>query len=289
MTKPIIAVDQIKLVKNNINTKGINTVSARDLHEFLESKKDFSNWIKSRIEKYEFKENQDFVIIPYDASNNLGEHTSCGFKTKIEYYLTINMAKEISMVERNQKGKEARQYFIRMEEEAIANRYAMLPDFTDPIEAAKAWIKEREAKNLLTETLEKNKDKIEYYDAVMESNDSVEMSIAAKTLNFDMGRNKIFALLRKEGYLQENNEPYQKFCGDKKYFKMIQKQYYTADKLSRTYHQTQILPKGIELIKNLYLKDNPDYKINDIKEILRIAKNIEYGNSQHPKQTEMFN
>ena len=279
----IITVNQIKIAKRNINDKEINTVNARELYEFMEVETRFNDWITRRIEEYEFINNIDYLKM------SKSDYTGIG-KAPIEYYISINMAKELAMVERNQKGKEARKYFIDMEEKALQNQYAMIPDFTNPVESAKAWIKEYEAKTLLADTLEKSKDKIEYYDAVMDSNDCTEVSTAAKTLNFEIGRNKVFKLLRDSGYLKTNNEPYQQYCGNKKYFRMIQKHYYNKEGQSKTYYQTQILPKGIELIKNLYLKSNPEYQINNIKEILEIARNmtITSGNSQLTKQTEMF-
>ena len=88
-------------------TNGQRAVNARDLHAFLESKQDFSTWIKNRIEQYGFIENQDYQIL---APQNYG--ASWGGNNKIEYALSIDMAKELSMVERTQKGKEARSYFI---------------------------------------------------------------------------------------------------------------------------------------------------------------------------------
>jgi anti-repressor protein len=82
------------------------TVNARDLHEFLEVGKDFSNWIKDRIEQFNFEENQDFII--FAESGEKG-------RPRQDYYLTLDMAKELSMVERNDRGKQARQYFIACE------------------------------------------------------------------------------------------------------------------------------------------------------------------------------
>lgn len=89
----------------------VQTVDARELHAFLEVGKDFSTWIKDRIKQYDFVENQDFVLFP-----NFGEKYKNGRPTK-EYALTISMAKELSMVERSPKGKQARQYFIQCEAE----------------------------------------------------------------------------------------------------------------------------------------------------------------------------
>lgn len=85
-------------------------VNARDLHAFLEIGKDFSTWIKSRIEDFGFVENQDFAIFP-ETGENPG-------RPRIEYALSLDMAKELSMLERNGKGRQARQYFIECERQA---------------------------------------------------------------------------------------------------------------------------------------------------------------------------
>ena len=91
---------------------GRKAVSARTLHVFLESKQEFSNWIKGRIDKYGFVENVDFEVFDNFVKNPNGG------RPLTEYALSINMAKEISMVEGNGKGKQARQYFIACEEKA---------------------------------------------------------------------------------------------------------------------------------------------------------------------------
>lgn len=96
------------------DNNGKKAVNARDLHAFLESKQDFSTWIKNRIEKYDLVENVDYVTAPqiYGTANG-------GHSTRIEYALTIDAAKELSMVEGNEKGKEARRYFIACEKELV--------------------------------------------------------------------------------------------------------------------------------------------------------------------------
>ena len=95
---------------NGILTK---TVNARELHSFLEVGRDFSNWIKGRIEKYDFIENQDFIV----DSPNLANQTEGrgGDRRSIEYRITLDMAKELSMVENNEQGRLARRYFIQCE------------------------------------------------------------------------------------------------------------------------------------------------------------------------------
>jgi len=102
-----------QLIPINTDENGQQTVNARDLHEFLEVGKDFTNWIKDRILQYDFVENQDFILLA-----NSGEQTcnaGRGGHNKQEYHITIDMAKELSMVEKNAKGKEARKYFIMCE------------------------------------------------------------------------------------------------------------------------------------------------------------------------------
>lgn len=88
---------------------GKRAVSARDLHVFLESKRDFSTWIKDRIKQYDFVENVDYQSFPEIVGREVGA------TTRIEYALSVDMAKELSMVEGNEKGKQARKYFIACE------------------------------------------------------------------------------------------------------------------------------------------------------------------------------
>lgn len=102
----ILVEDQLILIKNN---DGRTVVNARDLHEFLESRKDFSSWIKDRIERYDLAENEDYVVF-----TEFGENSKRG-RPKKEYVLTLDAAKELSMVEGNEKGKQARKYFIACE------------------------------------------------------------------------------------------------------------------------------------------------------------------------------
>ena len=84
-------------------------VDARAIHSFLESKRQFGNWIKTRIEQYGFAEGVDFF------SFNKIVKRATGASKATEYHVTLDMAKELSMVERNEKGQQARRYFIECE------------------------------------------------------------------------------------------------------------------------------------------------------------------------------
>ena len=102
----------IQVAERQIGDGAIQTVNARELHAFLEVGKDFSNWMRDRIQQYGFVENQDFVCSPILASK---KQDARGGHNRKEYHLSLDMAKELAMVERNDKGKQARQYFIECE------------------------------------------------------------------------------------------------------------------------------------------------------------------------------
>lgn len=91
------------------NNNGKQAVSARELHLFLESKQEFANWIKNRITKYGLIENEDYVSFDKVIKRENGA------TTLVEYALSIDAAKELSMVEGNANGKQARQYFMACE------------------------------------------------------------------------------------------------------------------------------------------------------------------------------
>ncbi|WP_286776717.1 antA/AntB antirepressor family protein [Sphingobacterium sp. UBA2074] len=94
-----------ELIKINADNDGVSTVSARDLYMFLEVKRDFTTWCKAMFE-YGFIEGKDFTPI-------WGKST--GGRPSINYALTLDTAKEISMIQRSAKGRQARQYFIECE------------------------------------------------------------------------------------------------------------------------------------------------------------------------------
>ncbi|WP_128547209.1 antA/AntB antirepressor family protein [Larkinella soli] len=85
---------------------GRTVVSARDLHTFLEDKQKFADWIKKRIQKYELVEGEDYLTFSLNSENG---------GRSIEYALTVEAAKELAMVQGNEKGKQARRYFIECE------------------------------------------------------------------------------------------------------------------------------------------------------------------------------
>lgn len=128
----------IKIETKIIGNEEINAINARELHGFLESKQDFSTWIKNRIEQYGFSENIDYLSL-----HNFVEQTRGG-QNRIDYIISIDMAKELSMVERNEKGKEARKYFIECEKKLKVNSKPMTA--MQILETQLAIMKEHEAR-----------------------------------------------------------------------------------------------------------------------------------------------
>lgn len=131
----------------------IQAVNARELHAFLKSRQDFSTWIKNRIADYDFMENQDFVRFHKKMEANNA--------TLIEYAITLDMAKELSMVERNEQGKMARRYFIECEKRLHA------PKELSRLEVLQLAMQTEQENIALRATLDTARPKIAHYDRIV--------------------------------------------------------------------------------------------------------------------------
>ncbi|HAK1937768.1 TPA: phage antirepressor Ant [Salmonella enterica] len=100
----------IPVFKGTISNEPVLLCNARDLHDFLGVGKVFAGWIKARITEYGFVENQDYIAIFQNRKIGHG-------RGKTEYHLTLDTAKELAMVERNDKGRQVRRYFIECEKQ----------------------------------------------------------------------------------------------------------------------------------------------------------------------------
>ncbi len=90
--------------------------NARELHATLQVGRDFATWLKDRIEQYGFVEGEDFIL----CSPNPGSKKGRGGHNRTDYHLTLDMAKELAMVENNEIGRQIRRYLIQLEKKAIA-------------------------------------------------------------------------------------------------------------------------------------------------------------------------
>ena len=175
---------------------GQQLVSGRELHKFLEVGTRYNDWIERIIGKYGFIENKDFIAITQKRVTAQGNETEYQ-----DHLMTIAMAKEIAMVANTEKGKQARQYFIKCEEAwnspemilARANQIQshMIEDYTKKIE-------------LLENKVKEDKPKVIFADAVEASKTSILIGELAKLLKqngVDTGQKRLFQQLREDGYL----------------------------------------------------------------------------------------
>ncbi|EKY8361517.1 antA/AntB antirepressor family protein [Salmonella enterica] len=105
-----MATQLIPVFNGTINNESVLLCDARELHTFLGVGKRFASWITDRIEQYGFIENQDYIAISQNREIGHG-------RGKIDYHLTLDTAKETAMVERNEKGRQIRRYFIECEKQ----------------------------------------------------------------------------------------------------------------------------------------------------------------------------
>ena len=179
----------IKLQPQTINGTAVETVSARELHEFLGNGDMFANWIKHRVEKYGFVENQDFVSFLVATKKPNGGRPSQ------EYFVTLDMAKQLAMVENNEKGMQVRKYFIECEKRLKGPMTRL-----SYAQALRAYADEVEAREKLEQQLALAEPKVEYFDALVNRNLLLNFTTVAKELGV---KRKVLI-----GYLLENNYIY---------------------------------------------------------------------------------
>ena len=105
----------LSLHSHIINEQTCDTVDAKELHTYLNVGRDFATWIKARVNQYCFEEGLDYLIISRSPKRGRGNRGASK-----DYFITLDMAKELAMVERNEKGREARRYFINCERQLKA-------------------------------------------------------------------------------------------------------------------------------------------------------------------------
>lgn len=240
MSKGFSIFKDMELIKIH-EREGEKLVSARELHNFLEVKTVFADWIQRMIQ-YGFTENQDFTVFLKNEKNPKG-----GRSLK-EFAITLDMAKEISMIQRSKKGKQARQYFIECEKK-VNNQYAIPQTLSEALLLASKQ----------AERIEQLEVKEKVVDRLLSSNTAITITEFAKCYCDELhniGGKRLFALLRERKHLinskgnPKHNTPYQKYINSG-YYTVIQKPYKRGDKDSYAL-QTLVTPKGQEwLLSNL--------------------------------------
>lgn len=218
-----------------VRTDEKETVNARDLHEFLEVQSKFADWFRNRVEKYDFKEESDFVSVSKSLENG---------GRQIDYFVTIETAKELSMVENNEKGKIARKYFIECEKQ-LKKVFEIPQTYSAALMLA---AKQAEVIENQTKQLTDQAPKVEFYDRIIDSQTAINMQEVAGVLNVpNMGRNNLFKFLREKSVLNFNNMPYRQY---------IEAGYFEVKETTRNIRGadtvilvTLVSQKGLEFIK----------------------------------------
>ena len=189
-----------EIIKINTDTDK-PTVSGRELHEALEIKTPYTMWFE-RMCEYGFAKNSDYLLVSQICESNNPKNPT----TKIiDHQITIPMAKEICMIQRNDKGKFFRQYFIAVEEQWNSPEAVM----ARALKFSNAKLLElQDTVKDLENKIEHDKPKTIFADAVASSNKSILVGELAKLIKqngFDIGQKRLFEWLRENGYLIKDN------------------------------------------------------------------------------------
>ena len=234
-----------ELLKSNYETEQ-PTVSARDLHEQLHIDTPFKKWI-DRMCEYGFESKKDFWT-------KMSEST--GGRPSTEYMLTIDMAKQICMIQRSPEGKQIRQYFLDLEKAWNTPEQV----FARALKMADQQIEKLKSNNaVLIKDVERMKPKEIFADAVSASHTSILIGDLAKLLKqngYETGQKRLFDQLRQEGYLiksgSSKNMPTQKSM-DMDLFEVKETSITNPDGSVRVTKTTKVTGKGQQYFINRYL------------------------------------
>lgn len=180
-----------ELINVTLNDNHEPIVSGRQLHEALDVKTKYADWFNRMID-YGFAENQDFLLLKNEQQTGRGGHN------KVDHIIKLDMAKEIAMIQRTERGKQVRQYFIQVEK-----------DFNSPEKImARALLMADQKVHKLEAQIEADRPKVLFAEAVSASHTSILVGELAKLLKkngVDMGANRLFNWLRAHGYLIKRN------------------------------------------------------------------------------------
>lgn len=228
--------DLIKIEQNKIGNELIDTANARHLWEFLDSKQHFSTWIKGRIKDFGFVQGTDFIV-----NKIMNQYNQID---RVDYFITIDMAKELAMVERNEKGREARKFFIERDKKLSEIESKRLP--ATYREALIALISEVEKKEELEIELKEAQPKIEFANHIEVSKDSISIADFAKLLHkkgVKLGQNRMFTYFYDQKYLMSSTSPYQKWV-DQGLFEIKEFPYINGRKEEKVAQKVMVTGKG---------------------------------------------
>ena len=181
-----------EVITVTLNDKHEPVVSGRQLHEALGVKTRYNDWF-NRMTEYGFIENQDYLAITQKRVTAQGNSTN-----QVDHIIKLDMAKEIAMIQRTERGKQVRQYFIQVEK-----------DFNSPEKImARALLMADQKVHKLEAQIEADRPKVLFAEAVSASHTSILVGELAKLLKqngVDIGATRLFSWLRAHGYLIKRN------------------------------------------------------------------------------------
>lgn len=274
-----------------IEHDGKQAVNARELHQKLGNKRQFADWIKQRIEQYGFVENQDYEVFhkivknsndvenqDFSSSDNFAKREKGG-RSRVEYALSLDMAKELCMVENNEKGRMIRKYFIEVEKKArTQNPFTIPQTYSEALLLAANQAKQIEKQQLALEqnkiendklvadgkrkdaTIVRMKPKEVFTDAVAGSKGNCLVGEVAKLITqngYKIGEKQFFAWLRDNGYLGKKGERYnipnQQYMGKNPFFYIKRGVRQGDNGVLHTTSTTMLTPKGQIYFVNKFL------------------------------------
>lgn len=232
------------LINITLNENHEPVVSGRQLHETLGVKTRYNDWF-NRMTEFGFTENEDYLAITQKRVTAQGNATN-----QTDHIIKLDMAKEIAMIQRTDKGKEVRKYFIQVEK-----------DFNSPEKImARALLMADKKVHKLEAQIEADRPKVLFADAVSASKSSCLIGELAKILKqngIDIGQNKLFQWLRSNGYLISRrgdswNQPTQKSM-QLGLFELKKTNINHADGHTTTNTTTKVTGKGQQYFINKFL------------------------------------
>ncbi|HFI0326788.1 TPA: phage antirepressor KilAC domain-containing protein [Streptococcus suis] len=235
-----------EIINVSVNDNQEPVVSGRQLHEALEVKTPYSMWFDRMVE-YGFTENQDFLL------NNFVKQTGRGGHNKVDHIIKLDMAKEIAMIQRSDRGKQVRQYFIQIEK-----------DFNSPEKImARALLLADKKVHQLEAKIEADKPKVLFANAVEASATSILIGDFAKILRqngYNIGQNRLFEWLRNNGFLirkrgESYNMPTQRSM-DMNLFEVKERTHNEPNGSIRISKTTKMTGKGQTYFINKFLNED---------------------------------
>ena len=236
-----------ELIEVTLNDNHEPVISGRQLHEALGVNSNYTTWF-DRMTDYGFTENQDYVLL-----SNFGNQTGRGGHNRVDHIIKLDMAKEIAMIQRTERGKQVRQYFIQVEK-----------DFNSPEKImARALLMADKKIHKLETQIEADKPKVLFADAVSASHTSILVGELAKLISqngYKIGANRLFSWMRENGYLIKRkgsdwNMPTQRSM-DLKLFEIKETNVQHADGHITVNKTPKVTGKGQQYFINKFLSED---------------------------------